>query len=94
MSTRWEYARLYASRDPQDKESTRTWLQLPKDTKWVEKETEEFWSLLDELGADGWELLGPPTSEKGVFTYKAATDVWHDRSLWIELTYWFKRERD
>jgi hypothetical protein len=93
MSVGWEYARLYMSRDPQSKEPTRMWLRLPSDTEGRKREASEFWALFDELGADGWELVGPPTVANGVFTYKAATDVWHDRSLWLERTYWFKRQR-
>jgi hypothetical protein len=91
MSDAWEYARIYITRDPQSKEPFPLWQQLPGDEEWRKHEPDGFWALLAEMGADGWELIGPPTGSNGVFTYKAATDVWHDRSLWIDLTYLFKR---
>jgi hypothetical protein len=93
MSNGWEYARLFTSRDPQDKGSTKLWLQLPRETEWQERESEKFWSLLDELGADGWELVGSPVVANGVFTYKASTGVWHDKSVWMEQNYLLKRPR-
>jgi hypothetical protein len=93
VSAEWEYARLYMNRDPQSEEPVPIWLQLPDDKEWKEREPSEFWALFKELGADGWELVGPPILHNGVFTYKAATDVWHDRSLWLEQTFWFKRRR-
>ncbi|HEX5929985.1 MAG TPA: hypothetical protein VFY48_11405 [Solirubrobacterales bacterium] len=93
MSPTWEYARIYLSRDPQSQDPVPVWLQLPGDKEWTKREEDKFWALVEELGADGWELVGPPTVQHGVFTYKAATDVWHDRSLWLEQTYLFKRRR-
>lgn len=93
MSNKWEYARIVTSRDPQDKDSTKLWLQLPRETEWQKRESAKFWTLLDELGADGWELVAGPEVANAVFTYKAATGVWHDKSMWIEKTYLLKRPR-
>lgn len=93
MAITWEYARLYMTRDPQSKDSYPVWLLLPDDTAWQKHEEGEFWQIVRDLGAAGWELVGPPTVANGVFTYKAATDVWHDRSIWLEMTYWFKRQQ-
>jgi len=94
MAEAWEYARIYISRDPQSKEAVPLWLQLPTDTEWQRRELDHFWTLLNELGAAGWELVGSPTVANGVFTYKAATDVWHDCAIWIEMTYLLKRRRE
>jgi hypothetical protein len=76
MSAGWEYARVYMSRDSQSKEPVPIWLQLPNDLEWQRREPDEFRALFNELGRDGWELVGPPNVANGVFTYKAATDVW------------------
>ena len=93
MSSGWEYARINTRRDPQDKDSIKLWVQRTGEGKWEEQESNEFWQLLDDLGAEGWELVGSPEVANGVFTYKASTGVWHDKSVWLEKTYLLKRPR-
>jgi hypothetical protein len=81
------------SRDPQaeDRDRFPLWICFPGDTQWRKREGGRLTAVLNELGADGWELVGPPTTANGVFTYKASTDVYHDKAVWMEQTFWFKR---
>jgi len=69
------------------------WLQLPGEAEWKSYDSDGFWRAVNDLGAEGWELVGPPTVANAVFTYKAATGVFHDKANWVEMTYWFKRRR-
>jgi|GEM_PF-4566966 len=91
---KWEYAVLHLARDPaQEGLPVHGWFALPGDDDWRSlgemKNTLEF---LNQLGSEGWEMVGGPTVQSAVFTYKAASDVWHDRGSWIEKDYAFKRE--
>lgn len=91
--TRWEYAQLRLTCDPAEKGvPVKGWLALPWDEKWQELGVlEESRSLINKLGSEGWEMVGSPTSENAVFTYKAASEVWHDKAAWVSRDYWFKR---
>ena len=93
MGNAWEYAQLHMIRDPQAEKPVPVWLRFPGDTEWRKRGNDDFLGLLNELGGEGWEMVGPPSVANGVFTYKAATDVWHDRAIWIEMTHTFKRPR-
>jgi hypothetical protein len=90
----WEYAQLRLTRDPgKDGVPVYGWLALPEDETWQSLgELEESRSLINKLGSEGWEMVGSPTSQAAVFTYKAANDVWHDRGYWVERDFWFKRQ--
>lgn len=68
------------------------WLGLPGKDSWEELgELSNPKSVIDKLGSEGWEIVGNPISQNAVFTYKAASGVWHDRASWIEKDFWFKR---
>lgn len=91
----WEYAQLRLTCDP-GKEGVPVygWLSLPGDEKFqsLGELKESTARIVNKLGAEGWEMVGGPTSQNAVFTYKAASDVWHDRAYWVERDYWFKRQ--
>jgi hypothetical protein len=90
---RWEYAQLRLTCDPgKDGVPVEGWLALPGDESWQKLGVlEESRSTVNRLGSEGWEMVGSPTSQNAVFTYKAANDIWHDRAYWVSRDYWFKR---
>jgi hypothetical protein len=89
---KWEYAVMWLQSDPGSVDRlSHGWLRLPGAEKFEDFGPVSGWDFLDRLGSDGWELVGPPTSQKAVFTYKAENDTWHDRSYAVETTYIFKR---
>jgi hypothetical protein len=89
---RWEYALLRLTRDPgQEGVPVFGWLWLPGDEAWRELKDPKGLLHLNELGSEGWEMIAPPTTQNAVFTYKAASDVWHDRACWVEKDFWLKR---
>lgn len=91
--TRWEYAQLRLTRDPgAEGMAVKGWLALPGDESWQKLGVlEESRSLINRLGSEGWEMVGSPTSQNAVFTYKAANQTWHDKASWVSRDYWFKR---
>lgn len=90
---KWEYAQLRLTCDPGEKGvPVHGWLALPADETWQKLGIlEESRSLINKLGAEGWEMVGGPQTENAVFTYKAASGVWHDKGCWVQKDYWFKR---
>jgi hypothetical protein len=88
MRRRWEYATMWHYRDPGTDD-------MPV-TSWVRMPNQEFRLVATDerldMGADGWELVGAPHVESAVFTYKAGNDTWHDRSYWVEMYWYYKRE--
>ncbi len=91
---KWEYAQARFTRDPgSETMQIYGWLALPGDTAW--RELGKLGGPLEavnQLGSDGWEMVGSPVSQDSVFTYKAANSTWHDRAYWVERDFWFKRE--
>jgi hypothetical protein len=95
MGRKWEYALLRFTRDPgNDVMSFHGWLFTPGADDWKQLNDEKLSHTkeVNRLGAEGWELIGPPISQDSVFTYKAANGTWHDRAYWVERDFWFKRE--
>ena len=91
----WEYAFLRVLCDPgAEGLPSYGYLATPPDTtKWQELGLlENVLQVLLDLGSEGWEMMGPPTGLKAVFSYQAANDTWHDRAYYVEKDYWFKRE--
>ena len=97
MARKWEYALLRFTRDPgADVMKSQGWLLTPETDDWKRIDDEKPSALREanRLGAEGWELIGPPISQDSVFTYKAANETWHDRAYWIERDFWFRREAE
>jgi hypothetical protein len=93
MPRTWEYAVVSIRADPGSTDgASHGWLRLPGTDQWEDLGKLSGWDFIDRLGSEGWELIGPPSSQKAVFTYKAANGTWHDRSYSVESTYLFKRE--
>ena len=94
--SKWEYLFLSTAVDPGadgwDTKLPQWWMWGPGDEKYKDAGTTPFAVLLNRLGSEGWELIGPPNAQKAVFTYKAANDTWHDRSYNVETTWVLKRE--
>ena len=87
MASKWEYGVVWIQTDPaSSKQTARGWLRLPGSEQWEDLGKVNGWDFLDRLGLDGWELVGPPSAQKAVFTYKAANETWHDRSYAVETT--------
>jgi hypothetical protein len=93
MRTKWEYARLQLTCDPGNNPSEiRGLLGLPGTTTWKDLGIlNSVTATLNNLGSEGWELLGPPSDLNAVYTYKAANETWHDRAYFVERNFWFKR---
>jgi hypothetical protein len=91
--SKWEYTQLRLTCDPgQDGMPIHGWLAPPGSESWEKLGVlAKPKSVIDKLGSEGWEMVGGPTSQNSVFTYKASNDTWHDRSYWVERDYWFKR---
>jgi hypothetical protein len=94
MRESWEYATLNLKRDPRNGDVT-GFLAFPGDDKWSELgKVESPLSILNRVGADGWELVGQPSYEHAAFKTdplpKAEYGV--DRAWWIEARYVFKRQ--
>jgi hypothetical protein len=94
MRRTWEHTQLRLTCDPgADGMPIYGWLAHPTDTKWQELgKIESVVPLINQLGAEGWEMVGSPVSQSAVFTYKAANETWHDRAYWVVRDFWFKRE--
>jgi hypothetical protein len=94
MARMWEYATITLTRDPGEADWTpNIWLWLPGATEAQKITDVDFFTTLNALGSDGWEMVGMPSTQDAVFTYKAANDTWHDRAYWVEKVYWLKREK-
>jgi hypothetical protein len=89
----WEYARFKLIRDPAYADApTYGYLALPGDANWKELGVVVNTTLaLNDLGKQGWELVGPPNDLNTVFTYKASNDTYHDRAHFVERDFWLKR---
>ena len=86
----WEYAVLLYTKDPAHAQNpVRAWLTLPGKEQ---EEVTDHKGLVNELGSEGWEMVGPPDMLNAVFTYHASNDTWHDRAYWVEAWFYFKRE--
>lgn len=93
MHVHWEYARLKLTCDPgKDITVYYGYLALPGSASWKELGVvESIINAINDLGREGWELVGPPNDLNSVFTYKAGNDTWHDRAYFVERDFWLKR---
>jgi hypothetical protein len=93
MRTHWEYSHLVLTCDPgKDPTEARGYLALPDATAWKELGlVANITALLNELGRDGWELVGAPSDLNAVYSYQAANSTWHDRAYFVERRFWLKR---
>src|SRR4051812_16201769 len=48
--------------------------------------------LLNDVGADGWELVGPPITENASLLTKTNTDFTYYAGRWIHLHYYLRRK--
>jgi hypothetical protein len=90
---RWEYARLTLTCDPGvDTNVVHGYLGLPGTTSWMELGViESQTNVINDLGREGWELVGPPNDVNSVYTYKSGNETWHDRASFVERNFWLKR---
>lgn len=85
---------LHSARDPaKGGGPARHWFKGPSEKNFAEVELTDLVAYLNALGNDGWEVVGMPSRQSAVFTYKAASEVYHDQGLWVEQQYLFKRRK-
>lgn len=92
----WEYAVVAQARDMrEDARPARCWVWLPGHDEGQEQETPSAFTVLQRLGAEGWELVaGPETASLivGVPAKNGLGDVTTiDGSDWYKRTFWLKR---
>ncbi|WP_433222268.1 hypothetical protein ACQP00_23005 [Dactylosporangium sp. CS-047395] len=93
MRTTWEYARLQLTCDPgKNPYEFHGLLGLPGTTSWHDLGIlDSVTATLNDLGSEGWELVGTPSDLNAVYTYQAANETYHDRAYTVERCFWFKR---
>jgi hypothetical protein len=90
----WEYLQLAISREPSPGQwPISSWLHRgqgrdPEEVKGTDPAT-----LLNELGRDGWELVGPPEVLSVISTHVDSGDTSREREHWVERRFWLKRRR-
>lgn len=90
---RWEYAQLYLHRDTMA--PTSPW---PRTRRWTGPDgaeqdlgAETVLAALNRLGAEGWELVGPPEVENVTSVLRNGTGGERTAALWTAKTFWLRR---
>ena len=95
----WEYITLIAWREVQFNRDDVKYSLLspdadePRNLEVPGVDGSNFVDLLNNLGSQGWELVGPPEEVKVAMTYKNERDHFMNYADWARKTYIFKRGR-
>jgi hypothetical protein len=93
---RFQYTQIRQYRDPQKSDDPKVYVCGPEDDAYRHLEVpgadgKHLLELFNRMGADGWELLGPPSRKNVAVTYKNDAGHWMDTADWSDQIFWFKR---
>jgi hypothetical protein len=93
----WEYGQLVLSRrpakNPHDEWPVRSAFHAGKASDPQQLDGADPLQLLNRLGRDGWELVGPPDVANTVTTFVDLAGATRERVDWLERRFWLKRLR-
>jgi hypothetical protein len=90
----WEYAQLALEREPKPGGDwpIRAFLHLELQGA-VEITYTDTVALINDLGRQGWELLGPPEVVNVAAVHTDSGGLHRQRAYWVERRFWLKRNR-
>jgi hypothetical protein len=97
VTSTWEYARVRVRRDPgratppgAPAAPLDVARQLPGEDAFSPVDRGQF-ATLNDMGSQGWELIGPPIVLNAVYGFQSRDGDNHDRASWVEKEFIFKR---
>jgi hypothetical protein len=94
----WEYMWIRLSRDVQfEPDEIQYWIfepeSEPREIEVPGEDGSSFTDLLNKLGSQGWELVGPPIEVKVAMTYANSKGHYMNYADWTRQSYLFKRPK-
>lgn len=83
---------MFVQTDPTPDATSEVSIMLPSDTEWQKQTEPSMLSALNRLGQDGWELIGTPAPQNGVFSYIDRSGNRIDKATPIAFHCFLKRE--